>query len=47
MDFMNIAAMSVGMHQQQLDIQVGKEMRISAARFSMNLLPNVLRSFIT
>lgn len=25
----------------------GKEMRISAARFSMNLLPNVLRSFIT
>ena len=23
MDFLNIAAMSVGMHQQQLDIQVG------------------------
>ena len=44
MDFMNIAAMSVGMHQQQLDIQVGTSVMKMAMETSENAVTDMLES---
>ena len=45
MDFMNIAAMSVGMHQQQLDIQVGTSVMKMAMETSETAVTDMLESF--
>lgn len=42
MDFMNIAAMSVGMHQQQLDIQVGTSVMKMAMETSETAVTDML-----
>lgn len=44
MDFMNIAAMSVGMHQQQLDIQVGTSVMKMAMKTSETAVTDMLES---
>lgn len=44
MDFMNIAAMSVGMHQQQLDIQVGTSVMKMAMESSETAVTDMLES---
>lgn len=44
MDFMNIAAMSVGMHQQQLDIQVGTSAMKMAMETSETAVTDMLES---
>ena len=44
MDFMNIAAMSVGMHQQQLDIQVGTSVTKMAMETSETAVTDMLES---
>lgn len=44
MDFMNIAAMSVGMHQQQLDIQVGTSVIKMAMETSETAVTDMLES---
>lgn len=44
MDFMNIAAMSVGMHQQQLDIQVGTSVMKMAMETSETSVTDMLES---
>ena len=44
MDFMNIAAMSVGMHQQQLDIQVGTSVMKMAMETSETAVTDILES---
>ena len=44
MDFMNIAAMSVGMHQQQLDIQVGTSVMKMAMETSETEVTDMLES---
>ena len=44
MDFMNIAAMSVGMHQQQLDIQVGTSVMKMAMETSETAVIDMLES---
>ena len=44
MDFMNIAAMSVGMHQQQLDIQVGTYVMKMAMETSETAVTDMLES---
>lgn len=44
MDFMNIAAMSVGMHQQQLDIQVGTSVMKMAMETSEAAVTDMLAS---
>ena len=44
MDFMNIAAMSVGMHQQQLDIQVGTSVMKMAMETSETAVADMLES---
>lgn len=44
MDFMNIAAMSVGMHQQQLDIQVGTSVMKMAMETSETTVTDMLES---
>ena len=44
MDFMNIAAMSVGMHQQQLDIQVGTCVMKMAMETSETAVTDMLES---
>lgn len=44
MDFMNIAAMSVGMHQQQLDIQVGTSVMKMAMETSETAVTDMLAS---
>lgn len=44
MDFMNIAAMSVGMHQQQLDIQVGTSVMKMAMETSEIAVTDMLES---
>lgn len=44
MDFMNIAAMSVGMHQQQLDIQVGTSVMKMAMENSETAVTDMLES---
>ena len=44
MDFMNIAAMSVGMHQQQLDIQVGTSVMKMAMETSETAVTDMLES---
>lgn len=44
MDFMNIAAMSVGMHQQQLDIQVGTSVMKMAMETSETVVTDMLES---
>ena len=44
MDFMNIAAMSVGMHQQQLDIQVGTSVMKMAMETSETAVTDLLES---
>lgn len=44
MDFMNIAAMSVGMHQQQLDIQVGTSVMKMAMATSETAVTDMLES---
>ena len=44
MDFMNIAAMSVGMHQQQLDIQVGTSVMKMAMETSETAVTDMLGS---
>lgn len=44
MDFMNIAAMSVGMHQQQLDIQVGTSVMKMAMETSETAVTDMLKS---
>ena len=44
MDFMNIAAMSVGMHQQQLDIQVGTSVMKMAMVTSETAVTDMLES---
>lgn len=44
MDFMNIAAMSVGMHQQQLDIQVGTSVMKMAMETSEAAVTDMLES---
>ena len=44
MDFMDIAAMSVGMHQQQLDIQVGTSVMKMAMETSETAVTDMLES---
>lgn len=44
MDFMNIAAMSVGMHQQQLDVQVGTSVLKMAMDTSETAMSDMLES---
>ena len=44
MDCMNIAAMSVGMHQQQLDIQVGTSVMKMAMETSETAVTDMLES---
>ena len=44
MDFMNITAMSVGMHQQQLDIQVGTSVMKMAMETSETAVTDMLES---
>ena len=44
MDFMNIAAMSVGMHQQQLDIQVGTSVMKMSMETSETAVTDMLKS---
>ena len=44
MDFMNIAAMSVGMHQQQLDIEVGTSVMKMAMETSETAVTDMLES---
>ncbi len=44
MEFMNIAAMSVGMHQQQLDIQVGTSVMKMAMETSETAVTDMLES---
>lgn len=44
MDFMNIAAMSVGMHQHQLDIQVGTSVMKMAMETSETAVTDMLES---
>lgn len=44
MDFLNIAAMSVGMHQQQLDIQVGTSVMKMAMETSETAVTDMLES---
>ena len=44
MDFMNIAAMSVGMHQQQLDIPVGTSVMKMAMETSETAVTDMLES---
>ena len=44
MDFMNIAAMSVGMHQKQLDIQVGTSVMKMAMETSETAVTDMLES---
>jgi len=44
MDFMNIAAMSVGMHQQQLDIQVGTSVMKMAMETSETAVTDMMES---
>ncbi len=44
MDFMNIAALSVGMHQQQLDIQVGTSVLKMAMDTSETAMSDMLES---
>ena len=44
MDLMNIAAMSVGMHQQQLDIQVGTSVMKMAMETSETAVTDMLES---
>lgn len=44
MDFMNIAALSVGMHQQQLDIQVGTSVMKMAMETSETAVTDMLES---
>lgn len=44
MDFMNIAAMSVGMHQQQLDIKVGTSVMKMAMETSETAVTDMLES---
>ena len=44
MDFMNIAAMSVGMHQQQLDIQVGTSVMKMAMETSETAVTDMLEA---
>ena len=44
MDFMNFAAMSVGMHQQQLDIQVGTSVMKMAMETSETAVTDMLES---
>lgn len=44
MDFMNIATMSVGMHQQQLDIQVGTSVMKMAMETSETAVTDMLES---
>ena len=44
MDFMNIAAMSVGMHQQQLDFQVGTSVMKMAMETSETAVNDMLES---
>lgn len=44
MDFMNIAAMFVGMHQQQLDIQVGTSVMKMAMETSETAVTDMLES---
>lgn len=44
MDFVNIAAMSVGMHQQQLDIQVGTSVMKMAMETSETAVTDMLES---
>ena len=44
MDFMNIAAMSVGMHHQQLDIQVGTSVMKMAMETSETAVTDMLES---
>ncbi len=44
MDFMNIAALSVGMHQQQLDIQVGTSVLKMAMDTSETAMSDTLES---
>lgn len=44
MDFMNIAAMSVGMHQQQLDIQLGTSVMKMAMETSETAVTDMLES---
>lgn len=44
MDFMNIAAMSVGMHQQQLDIQVDTSVMKMAMETSETAVTDMLES---
>lgn len=44
MDFMNIVAMSVGMHQQQLDIQVGTSVMKMAMETSETAVTDMLES---
>ncbi|MGN1146218.1 MAG: YjfB family protein [Acetatifactor sp.] len=44
MDFMNIAAMSIGMHQQQLDIQVGTSVMKMAMETSETAVTDMLES---
>ena len=44
MDFMNIAAMSVGMHQQQLDMQVGTSVMKMAMETSETAVTDMLES---
>lgn len=44
MDFMSIAAMSVGMHQQQLDVQVGTSVLKMAMDTSETAMSDMLES---
>ncbi len=44
MDFMNIAALSVGMHQQQLDVQVGTSVLKMAMDTSETAMGDMLES---
>ncbi len=44
MDFMNIAALSVGMHQQQLDVQVGTSVLKMAMDTSETAMSDMLES---
>ena len=44
MDFMNIAAMYVGMHQQQLEIQVGTYVMKMAMETSETAVTDMLES---
>lgn len=44
MDYMSIAAMSVGMHQQQLDVQVGTSVMKMAMETSEQAMTDMLEA---